>query len=138
MLTPSKTMERDAFSVLTFRFLIFSESNIEIDGHKQESPSRALCWQGFVTSAANPKAVIFFAALFPQFIDPNKALFEQFVVLSSTYLLIDAAFLCLYGKFADWVSKRLMPMARQHLNKISGSFLIGAAILLGLKDIESR
>lgn len=118
--------------------LIISKSNTEIDGYRQESSNRALYWQGFVTSSANPKAVIFFAALFPQFIDPNKALLEQFVVLSSTYLLIDATFLCLYGMFADWISKKLIPVVRQHLNKISGSFLIGAAILLGLKDVESR
>ena len=118
--------------------LILSKSNTELGGHKQDRSNRALYWQGFVTSAANPKAVIFFAALFPQFIDPNRALLEQFVVLSSTYLLIDATFLCLYGKFADWISKKLIPAARQHLNKISGSFLIGAAILLGFKDVESR
>lgn len=118
--------------------LILSRSSTEFGGQKQERSNRALYWQGFVTSAANPKAVIFFAALFPQFIDPNKALPEQFVVLSSTYLLIDATFLCLYGKFADWAGKKLIPTARQHLNKISGSLLIGAAILLGLKDVESR
>jgi len=99
---------------------------------------RSLYWQGFITSAANPKAVIFFAALFPQFINPLEALFGQFVILSSTYLIIDALFLFFYGKFAEWISGRLLPSARQHLNKISGSFLIGAAILLGLKDIESR
>lgn len=34
--------------------------------------ARALYWQGFLTSAANPKAVVFFAALFPQFIDPSR------------------------------------------------------------------
>ena len=118
--------------------LIFSKSNTKIDGHKQEKSNRTLYRQGFVTSAANPKAVIFFAALFPQFVDPNQALLEQFVILSSTYLLIDATFLCLYGKSADWISKKLIPAAHQYLNKISGSFLIGAEILLGLKDIESR
>ena len=95
-------------------------------------------WQGFVTSAANPKAVVFFAALFPQFINPEKALLGQFIILSATYLFLDATFLCLYGKFAEWASMKLVPSARQHLNKLSGAFLIGAAILLGLKDVESR
>ncbi len=33
---------------------------------------KALYLQGFVTSASNPKASVFFAALFPQFIDPNR------------------------------------------------------------------
>lgn len=109
---------------------------IGIQGTQRSSQS--LYWQGFVTSAANPKAVIFFAALFPQFIDPARPLFEQFVVLSSTYLLMDAAFLCLYGKFADWVSRTLTPSARLHLNKVSGGFLIGAAVLLGLKDTGQK
>ena len=98
----------------------------------------ALYWQGFVTSAANPKAVVFFAALFPQFVDPGDPLFGQFVVLSATYLLIDAGFLCGYGKFADGVSARLMPAARQQLNRFSGALLIGAAILLGAKDMAPR
>ena len=98
----------------------------------------ALYWQGFVTSAANPKAVVFFAALFPQFVNPGDPLFGQFVVLSATYLLIDAGFLGGYGKFADGVSARLVPAARQQLNRFSGALLIGAAILLGAKDMAPR
>ena len=43
---------------------------------------RALWLQGFLTSASNPKAVVFFAALFPQFIDPNVAFWPQFAILS--------------------------------------------------------
>ena len=33
---------------------------------------RSLYWQGFMTSAANPKAIIFFAALFPQFMSIQR------------------------------------------------------------------
>jgi threonine/homoserine/homoserine lactone efflux protein len=96
-----------------------------------------LYWQGFITSAANPKAVIFFAALFPQFINPKGDLLFQFAILSSTYLILDGIFLCFYGKFAEWVSLKLVPSARFHLNKISGGFLIFAAILLGLKEVDA-
>ena len=81
---------------------------------------------------------MFFAALFPQFIDPGEPLLGQFIVLSATYLGIDGAFLCFYGRFAEWVSGKLVPSARHHLDRASGSFLIGAAVLLGLKDIEPR
>ena len=117
---------------------MLSKSTTAIDGHKQERDKSSFVLARFRYVGIKSQSRNFFAALFPQFIDPNKALLEQFVVLSSTYLLIDAAFLCLYGKFADWVSKKLMPAARQYLNMISGSFLIGAAILLGLKDVEPR
>ena len=47
--------------------------------------------QGFVTSASNPKAVVFFAALFPQFIDPAGSLVGQLLVLGATFLVIDGA-----------------------------------------------
>ena len=35
-------------------------------------------WRGFVTSSANPKAVVFFAALFPQFVNPVEPTAHQF------------------------------------------------------------
>ncbi|MEM1438174.1 MAG: LysE family translocator [Pseudomonadota bacterium] len=98
----------------------------------------SLYWQGFLTSAANPKAVIFFAALFPQFIDPSQALAPQFAALSATYIAIDGLFLCGYGAGADWIGRRLRPAAHAQLNRVSGTFLIGAAVLLGAKDIETR
>lgn len=116
--------------------LITSKRDPDSSFSSQLQSSRSLYCQGFVTSAANPKAVIFFAALFPQFISPSEPLLTQFVILSSTYLVMDALFLFSYGKSAEWIGTKLMSSTRQHLDKVSGSFLIGAAILLGLKDIE--
>jgi len=115
--------------------LILSKTGTQSHSQERIRTNKGLYWQGFFTSATNPKAVIFFAALFPQFINPQTKLFGQFVILSSTYLIIDASFLVCYGKFAEWISMKLTLSARQHLNKASGLFLIGAAILLGMKDI---
>ena len=53
--------------------------------------------QGGLTSLANPFAVMFFAALFPQFIDPAAAILPQLIVLGGTYLLIDGVILILWG-----------------------------------------
>lgn len=53
------------------------------------SPMR-LWLAGFVTSAANPKAIVFFAALFPQFIDPTRPVAPQLLALGATYLFMDA------------------------------------------------
>ncbi|MBT2788522.1 MULTISPECIES: LysE family translocator [unclassified Halomonas] len=117
--------------------LIFSKKANSANLASQVRSSRSLYWQGFVTSAANPKAVIFFAALFPQFINPTEPLLSQFAILSATYLIMDAMFLFSYGKSAAWISAKLKSSARQHLGKISGSFLIGAAVLLGLKEVDT-
>lgn len=103
------------------------------------TPIKKLYLQGFLTSAANPKAVIFFAALFPQFIDPTKTLLNQFIILSVTYLAIDGLFLCCYGKFADTIKKGKLPsLIGKRMNYFVGSLMIGAAILLGLRDVEQK
>ena len=118
--------------------IVMSSGNGQKSGSSRTSIKK-LYLQGFLTSAANPKAVIFFAALFPQFIDPSHALLEQFVVLSLTYLTIDGLFLCCYGKFADSISsKRSSFLAGRSMNYFAGSLLIGAAVLLGLRDIEQN
>lgn len=97
---------------------------------------RSLYWQGFITSASNPKAVIFFAALFPQFISMSEPLLPQFIALSITYLVVDGLFLCSYGKSAAYFAKRFQSNMGQYFNKISGSLLIAAAIVLGFKNID--
>lgn len=91
--------------------------------------------QGFITSASNPKAVVFFAALFPQFIDSTSPLVPQFLALSATYLFIDGFFLCSYGTFADKIINRINTSGRQ-LNIIAGGLFVGAAVMLGAKSME--
>ena len=92
-----------------------------------------LWFKGFVTSAANPKAVVFFAALFPQFIDVQQPLIGQIFVLGTTYIVIDGLFLASYGLGADWLAKRLKSRYKQIIDRLSGISLIIAAALLGLR-----
>lgn len=99
---------------------------------------RRLWLQGSLTSAANPKAVVFFAALFPQFITPDAAFWPQFLILSVTYIVMDGLFLSAYGLGANWVVKRFKGDARVWVERLGGSFMIGAALLLGLKSISRQ
>ena len=66
-------------------------------GTQKTATLKSLWLQGFLTSAANPKAVVFFAALFPQFISPDLDFTMQFFILSATYIVVDGIFLSLYG-----------------------------------------
>ena len=97
-----------------------------------------LWMQGFLTSAANPKAVVFFAALFPQFISADGAFWPQFLILSATYIVMDGLFLSAYGFSASWIASRFKGTARVWIERLGGGFMIGAAILLGLKSISER
>jgi threonine/homoserine/homoserine lactone efflux protein len=115
----------------------FKKKSMSINRSKgNEQSLMSFFWRGFVTSSANPKAVVFFAALFPQFINTSEPATHQFAILGLTYIVIDGCFLMFYGHFADWLSNRFEKHIDKYLNKISGSLLVGSAILLGLKDIK--
>ena len=103
---------------------------------RAKKSARELWLQGFLTSAANPKAVVFFAALFPQFIRPEGSFALQFVVLSVTYLTIDGLFLLSYGAGADFLARRLRGKAAAIVDRIGATFLVGAGLLLGLKTLR--
>ncbi len=94
--------------------------------------------QGFVTSMANPFAVVFFGALFPQFIDPNLPVFPQLLVLGSTYLIVDGTILLLWGWMGVRAAKMLKQFSFELINKICGILMIGAAVLLAGKDLQPQ
>ena len=97
--------------------------------------------QGFVTSASNPKAIVFFAALFPQFVDTTGAaapIALQFLLLGVVYLVIDGLGVFLYaataGRLSSWLSRKGRAATQR---RITGLALIGAAGLLSLKGAPS-
>jgi threonine/homoserine/homoserine lactone efflux protein len=102
----------------------------------QDAPAislRQLWLRGFVTSAANPKAVVFFAALFPQFLDTRQSLAVQILVLGTTYIVIDGCFLATYGKGASWIGRKLRSQHTAWVERASGVSLVAAAVMLGLR-----
>ena len=111
-------------------------------GRRATSPNaavislRELWLRGFVTSAANPKAVVFFAALFPQFLNPEHSLAPQIALLGGTYIVIDGCFLAAYGKGASWIALKLQSKHEAWVERAAGASLISAAILLGLRANE--
>jgi len=110
--------------------LIFSQTK---QNAKKAVNARQLYMQGFFTSASNPKAVVFFAALFPQFITAQNPLAPQLAILTLTYLILDGAFLLFYGFSADRLTKRLKDTG--WIYPASGVFIILAAIMLAWKSV---
>ncbi|MEP5730143.1 MAG: LysE family translocator [Sulfitobacter sp.] len=98
---------------------------------------RVLFLQGFFTSASNPKAVFFFAALFPQFITAELPIAPQLLILGATYILVDGMILILYGAAAERLMQRLATRGNL-LNRLSGTMMLAAAALLGAKDVNAR
>jgi homoserine/homoserine lactone efflux protein len=112
-------------------------------GHADVTPTTStsafrLYRQGFITSMANPFAVIFFGALFPQFIDPSSPVLPQLLILGVTYLVFDGVILVVWGWLGTRAADILERLSSGFLDKICGSLMIGAAGLLALKDFEPQ
>jgi homoserine/homoserine lactone efflux protein len=94
--------------------------------------------QGFVTSMANPFAVVFFGALFPQFIDPTMPVLPQLLILGGTYLVVDGAILLVWGWLGVRAATALKRFSFGLVNKVCGALMIGAAALLASKDLQPQ
>jgi homoserine/homoserine lactone efflux protein len=57
--------------------------------------------QGLLTQLANPKAIVFFTALLPQFVDPTGNVAMQLLVLGVISILVELPVLLMYGFAAD-------------------------------------
>jgi threonine/homoserine/homoserine lactone efflux protein len=90
-----------------------------------------LMLQEFLVGISNPKAILLFAAVFPQFIKPDQPAAEQFLYLGATYLLAEYVASFLYAMFGVQI-RRLVKTRRGaiRLNKVTGAFFAGAGALL--------
>ncbi len=58
--------------------------------------SRGSFWNGFVVQIANPKAIVFFTALLPQFINPDGPIARQIFILAISSIVIELGVLSIY------------------------------------------
>jgi homoserine/homoserine lactone efflux protein len=96
-------------------------------------PHHRLFRQGLLMQLANPKAILFFAALVPQFINPQLAPAPQFFILGIVSVSIQFPTLVLYG----WLAAKGGQWFRRSgyaawLDRVAGAFLIGAGVKLAL------
>ncbi|MEZ9609542.1 LysE family translocator [Vibrio cyclitrophicus] len=86
---------------------------------------------GFIVGASNPKAILFFTALFPQFIDPSIALLPQFAVFALTFAVMELSWLLVYAYLGAKSSNWLFAKGRAKVfNRVTGGVFIGAGALL--------
>lgn len=110
-------------------------SNVEAD---TSGGAFRLFRQGFITSMANPFAVVFFGALFPQFIDPTSPVAPQLFILGLTYIVVDGAILLLWGWLGVRAASSLKRFSFALINKVCGSLMIAAAALLATRDFQPQ
>jgi threonine/homoserine/homoserine lactone efflux protein len=95
-------------------------------------PDGGFFWQGFVVLMSNPKIIVLFGALFPQFIDPKESYLEQVLLLGVTAMIVAAIFDSTYAITAGRAGTFMSRARVRLLSRISGSFMIGGGIWLAL------
>ena len=78
---------------------------------------------GFLVAGTSPKAWMFFPLIFPQFIDFNSNYFVQFIILITTYVVLDFLSLIAYALLAQKLIKWIKANPKT-INTISASVLV--------------
>lgn len=93
---------------------------------------KAFFWQGMLVIWSNPKALLFFGAFIPQFIDPSASILLQTVILGATFMVVatilDGAYAVLAGQARHWLTSSKVRV----LEVTSGIFLVVGGIWLAL------
>ncbi|HEY2676464.1 MAG TPA: LysE family transporter [Steroidobacteraceae bacterium] len=96
---------------------------------------RSVYLGGLTLQLANPKALLFFLALLPQFIDPAKSVVPQMLILAATSMVPELCILTGYG----WLAHRAVHASARFgmtgnmnrwLARVEGAGLLGCATLV--------
>ncbi len=100
-------------------------------GDRDEVSSAKLFLQGFWVAAGNPKAIVFFSALFPQFITSGQASLQHFSVMLGLLCIIAFACMMIYACGGKKVREFLKgSIVSRYVNKVLGTAFVGLGISL--------
>jgi threonine/homoserine/homoserine lactone efflux protein len=114
--------------------VVVAEQNDQ-DADLVATPAHHLYREGFLIAATNPKAVLFFTALFPQFIDAKAPVLPQFLILTGIFMAISYVSHLGYALIASRAKGALLrPFFATWLNRIIGAaFVFFGGLLLALR-----
>ena len=121
--------------------ILAKDENYHLSKNNNEKKQSRIAtfWSGFIVGASNPKAILFFTALFPQFINPNAPLLGQYLILSMTFIAFEMSWLMIYAYFSSKALPWLQVKGRAKLvNRVTGSLFIGAGLILAATSRTSK
>ena len=104
---------------------------LEMTAPRERPKAAALFWQGALSATTNPKGILFFAAFLPQFIDPARSLFIQFIVMAATFAVTEVLTEIGLASTAHRIRPWLARAGKRFNHACGGVFMaIGAALPL--------
>jgi homoserine/homoserine lactone efflux protein len=100
---------------------------------------REVFMHGFFVNATNPKGIIFFAAILPQFVDVARPQLPQYAVFAGTTFAVDVVVMAGYTALAARVLKLMRdPRQIRWVNRTIGGLFVAAGVALAsLRRIAS-
>ena len=93
--------------------------------------------KGFILEISNPKALLYFSALLPQFIDISHPIIPQLAILCLITIFIDLFCYSLYGYLGfKSISVGIKPIITKLINRSAGCMLIFAGVKMA--SVESQ
>ncbi|PQA77989.1 LysE family translocator [Rhodoferax sp. TS-BS-61-7] len=98
--------------------------------------SWALYRQGALVAASNPKAILFAAAFFPQFLNPALPQLPQFGILLGTFAVVEVSWYFVYAASGKQLARYLQRASvMRAFNRLTGGVFVGfAALMAGAKS----
>ncbi len=109
-----------------------SPSMVESRSEPKSSSSAKLFQAGLLSAISNPKGILFFVAFLPQFIDPARSLFIQFLIMAATFVVIEFFYELVVAALADKIQPWLKRVGK-NFNRVFGSVFIAIGVLLPLR-----
>ena len=97
-----------------------------------EPPRAGFFVQGLVVSLSNPKQLLFFGALLPQFLDPAGSRGLQIAILGGTAMVLAALSDSAYALISGRIAGRVAPKRVRAASRIGGLCLVGGGLWLAL------
>jgi len=99
----------------------------DLDKKTKSHARREIFSSAFITTALNPKSIVFFLAFIPQFIEPELPFTTQAVILGATFFVLAIISVLGYAALAIYAGQQLhLPLIQRWTHRIGGGLLIGA------------
>ncbi len=96
-------------------------------------PKRSkLFFSGYICALTNPKILVIYLVLLPQFVDPTRSGFAQFLILSLTHILMVIASMFTYCVLAN-KSQNFIKKYSKIQSSFTNLILIGLGVFLILE-----